>query len=281
MNWLELMRSGIQLDQVDRDALACYEEVKEFLQQEHTHEEVTTCGFDPDMVNEFCYYPPTEWDRLIGWAKKYYGDENDAPLPYTARMFRAVLFENHLDAENLDAMQNQTPHIYSGDMLLGFHQAFASQVDDPPSFEETNFQFLTDGGVTLFDAREQAEEVAEAAPPIEHPLSASPDVFDESDWLDDPAELSGEEDGEDEEEDEYIPMEQCIIEAEPEEIPVGEYFVDDDLEEQAREQEEWEERQEQERIWREQEAERRREEHEETDRFIQTMIYLDEYEDQY
>ena len=98
MNWRELMDTDIDRDEVDEKALECFNEWVQLWENEAPREEFIKKSLDPDMINEFCYYPIEYWGRLIEWAKEH---DEMMDMPYEYRIVRASYLMTKVDPDIL------------------------------------------------------------------------------------------------------------------------------------------------------------------------------------
>lgn len=96
MNWRELMDTDIDRDEVDGKALECFNEWVQLWENEAPREEFIKKSLDPDMINEFCYYPIEYWGRLIEWAKEH---DEMMDMPYEYRIVRASYLMTKVDPD--------------------------------------------------------------------------------------------------------------------------------------------------------------------------------------
>ena len=70
MSWLDFMDTQ-ERDEYDEKALEKYREWNTMACNDVVREVFIGKRYDPDMLNEFCFYPMEMWDRLIQWSKQY------------------------------------------------------------------------------------------------------------------------------------------------------------------------------------------------------------------
>lgn len=94
MNWRERMDSGITLDAVDEKALEKFNEWVEMAQGDFTRDDCIRKGYDPEILNEFCFYPMKYWGRLIEWASK---EPDEYEPSYQFKIIRASYILTKVD----------------------------------------------------------------------------------------------------------------------------------------------------------------------------------------
>ena len=68
MNWRERMDVHVDKDAIDEKALEKFAEWVSMSEGDFTREDCIRKGYDPEILNEFCFYPFKYWGRLIEWA---------------------------------------------------------------------------------------------------------------------------------------------------------------------------------------------------------------------
>lgn len=94
MNWRELMDSDVELDAVDHKALEKFNEWVQMAEGNCTREDCIRKSYDPEMLNEFCFYPMKYWGRLIAWAEDFYDEYEPS---YQFKMIRASYLLTKVD----------------------------------------------------------------------------------------------------------------------------------------------------------------------------------------
>ena len=137
MFWEEYI-TNTQQDEVDKEAFRHYIVWSDCIDAQATREEYIANNVDPDVANEFCYYTPDNWDRLIRWHKEVPGFEEGAEAGMVEKMLRAAMIGSGIDPQYLadkDAMMIHLP----GSMLMeNYHNLRSSGCAVPP-FEEITF----------------------------------------------------------------------------------------------------------------------------------------------
>lgn len=147
MNWSNLMKT-LKKDDLDKQAIVKHNEWVTLRINNAPREEIVSQGYDPDILNEFCFYPVNEWDRLIKWAKEYYGEEED---PFDLRILRAGLLLCGIDPELTAFIEDPClPNTWSeGKFLMDAYNHAAYQwQDNAPRFDEVSFGVNSFSGVT-------------------------------------------------------------------------------------------------------------------------------------
>lgn len=135
MNWRELIDTDIELDEVDNRAIHNFNEWAGMYENGVTREDFIRKSYDPDILNEFCYYPMEHWGRLIEWAKDFYDKED---ISYQYRMIRAAYLLTHVDPSMIqfaDTAEELDPE-YPGPYFV--KQMDTAQMADDMTAEEYN-----------------------------------------------------------------------------------------------------------------------------------------------
>lgn len=187
MKWEELIQR-IALDDEDREAYGRYQAWVQQQQFKTDRNLYIENWYDPDIVNEFCYYPVSSWDKLIQWAKEYYGEEEG--YSYEERMIRASMILVGIDPEVARFVGNpeESNMIYSGRYLLEQHEIWARNMGaNASNFSDTQFRFNSfTNTISLRNPalafRPSTNPVQQVASPIQAPVQET-FVDDESEWL--------------------------------------------------------------------------------------------------
>ena len=81
MNWRERMDVHVDRDAIDEKALEKFNEWVSMAEGDCPREECIAKGYDPEILNEFCFYPLKYWGRLIDWANEEAEDEFEPSYP--------------------------------------------------------------------------------------------------------------------------------------------------------------------------------------------------------
>ena len=95
MNWRERMDVHVDRDAIDEKALEKFNEWVSMAEGDCTREECIAKGYDPEILNEFCFYPLKYWGRLIDWANEEAEDEFEPSYQY--KMIRASYLLTKVD----------------------------------------------------------------------------------------------------------------------------------------------------------------------------------------
>ena len=95
MTWRERMDVHVDKDAIDEQALEKFNEWVSMAEGDFTREDCIRKGYDPELLNEFCFYPLKYWGRLIEWATE---EEEDPYEPsYQFKMIRASYILTQVD----------------------------------------------------------------------------------------------------------------------------------------------------------------------------------------
>lgn len=147
MSWIEYVQT-IEAYDVDVEAVNKYNESCALANNNAGRTEFLQRGYDPDCVNEFCYYPIEEWGTLIQWATNEYDDEG----AYKVRLLRASLILAGLDPDVVDYVQNPTSSnvIHEGQILMDIYKHWSKENGVNYSFEQVRFGFNSfSGAITI------------------------------------------------------------------------------------------------------------------------------------
>lgn len=105
MEWSEYIRNANR-DEADECAVDSYNEYVKLMNDETVLRlDIINQGFDPEVVNEFCFYPIDKWDRLIYWAKTFYSDEE---ISFAEKINRATLLKYRIDPAEIECVDGET-----------------------------------------------------------------------------------------------------------------------------------------------------------------------------
>ena len=143
MNWLEYVQT-IEAYDVDVEAVEKYNESFTMYQNNAERAEFLQKGYDPDLINEFCYYPIEEWGNLIQWAINEYNDE----VEYKGRLLRASLIMTGLDPEVVGYVQNpySSNVLHDGQTLMDVYHLYNREHGTTYPFEYMKFGFNSFSG---------------------------------------------------------------------------------------------------------------------------------------
>lgn len=114
MEWSEYIRNANR-DEADECAVDSYNEYVKLMNDETVPRlDIINQGFDPEVVNEFCFYPIDKWDRLIYWSKTFYSDEE---VSFVEKMNRAVLLKYRIDPAGIECADAETFEKRKQDLL--------------------------------------------------------------------------------------------------------------------------------------------------------------------
>lgn len=149
MTWREWMQQGVEMDEVDREAVRRAVQWQRYTASKAPRETFLDANMDPDMENEFCYYPIAAWDRLISFGWKNYQKVDG--IDFAGRLTRAVLIKKvGVDPQEIGDVMNRSNELQervfatiTGGMMLELYQKMAAArrqagVDTPP-FEQVTF----------------------------------------------------------------------------------------------------------------------------------------------
>ena len=117
MKWEELIQR-IALDDEDREAYGRYQAWVQQQQFKTDRNLYIENWYDPDIVNEFCYYPVSSWDKLIQWAKEYYGEELCNLLVKIYDFCKKSGYVIYQHATDLDSANNIINNAYKGELSI-------------------------------------------------------------------------------------------------------------------------------------------------------------------
>lgn len=157
------------------------------------------CSLDPDILNEFCFYSPQYWDRLINWAKMFY-NEND--YSYEKKLQRAIMIMYGTDPDIIP--DEDVPHLWwnGGEFEELYKSAMEDWNDYSVPFENLVFAFNRFSGVLLMEVKDDRNKGYQTVN-FEFPPDLNAIIFGEESQ--DPIHIAiGEENIDDESE--WIPM---------------------------------------------------------------------------
>ena len=95
MNWRERMDVlADKKDAIDEKALEKFNEWVSMAEGDFTREDCVQKGYDPEILNEFCFYPLRHWGRLIEWANEEFDEYEPS---YQFKMIRASYLLSKVD----------------------------------------------------------------------------------------------------------------------------------------------------------------------------------------
>lgn len=104
MNWREFMSTNTDLDEIDHKALEKFNEWVSMAEGDFTREDCIRKGYDPDILNEYCFYPLKYWGRLIQWSEDF-DDEYEPSYQY--KMIRASYLLTKVDPSIIQFVQHE------------------------------------------------------------------------------------------------------------------------------------------------------------------------------
>lgn len=105
MNWRELMNTDVELDEIDNKALEKFNEWVSMAEGDFTREDCIRKSYDPEMLNEFCFYPMKYWGRLIQWAEDFYDEYEPS---YQFKMIRASYLLTKVDPSMIQFAEHES-----------------------------------------------------------------------------------------------------------------------------------------------------------------------------
>ena len=94
MTWRERMDVHVDKDAIDEKALEKFNEWVSMAEGDFTREDCIRKGYDPEILNEFCFYPIQYWGRLIEWATE---EEDPYEPSYQFKIIRASYILSKVD----------------------------------------------------------------------------------------------------------------------------------------------------------------------------------------
>ena len=94
MTWRERMDVHVDRDEIDEKAIENFKEWVSMAEGDFTREDCIRKGYDPDLLNEFCFYPLRHWGRLIEWATE---EPDEFEPSYQFKMIRASYILSKVD----------------------------------------------------------------------------------------------------------------------------------------------------------------------------------------
>lgn len=178
MSWLEYVQT-IEAYDVDVEAIRRHNDAIALFNENADRSAFLQNGYDPDLVNEFCYYPIEEWGTLIQWATNEYNDEG----AYKSRLLRASLIMAGLDPDVVEYVQNPTASnvLHDGETLMGIYQHWSRENGVNYPFEQVRFGFNSFSGAITIMPPEQDVVVQDTVEAVD----------DESNWIPMGEETSG------------------------------------------------------------------------------------------
>lgn len=106
MNWRERMDVHVDRDDIDEKALEKFNEWVSMAEGDFTREDCILKGYDPEILNEFCFYPLKYWGRLIEWATE---EEEDPYEPsYQYKIIRASYLLTKVDPSIIQFTEHES-----------------------------------------------------------------------------------------------------------------------------------------------------------------------------
>lgn len=205
MQWTEYI-GQINRDEIDNDAIKRYSFWRSQIVATATacdsmeRRKMICCyNLDPDILNEFCFYLPQYWDRLINWAKMFY-NEND--YSYEKKLQRAIIVMGGVDPDIIP--DEDVPRLWwNGGELEELHKSALEDWNDySVPFENLVFAFNRFSGVLLMEVKDDRNKGYQTVN-FEFPPDLNAIIFGEESQ--DPIHIViGEENNDDESE--WIPM---------------------------------------------------------------------------
>lgn len=129
MNWRERMDVHVDKDTIDEKALEKFAEWVSMSEGDFTREDCIRKGYDPEILNEFCFYPLKYWGRLIEWATEEAEDPYEPS--YQFKMIRASYILSKVDPSIVQFVNREEDldPVYQG-------PAFVLQVEEHNVSEE-------------------------------------------------------------------------------------------------------------------------------------------------
>lgn len=181
MQWTEYIQQ-INRDEIDNNAIERYS----FWRSQITdltgdsmerRKMICLYSLDPDILNEFCFYMPQYWDRLINWAKMFY-KEND--FSYEKKLQRAIMIMYGTDP---DIIPNEDiPHLWwKGDVFEELHKRAMKKWNDYSIlFENVLFTFNRVSGAISILANDESGRIYTLTPAdFEYPPDLKAIIFGE------------------------------------------------------------------------------------------------------
>ena len=84
----------VDKDAIDEKALEKFNEWVSMAEGDFTREDCIRKGYDPEILNEFCFYPIQYWGRLIEWATE---EEDPYEPSYQFKIIRASYILSKVD----------------------------------------------------------------------------------------------------------------------------------------------------------------------------------------
>ena len=104
MTWRERMDVLTDKDAIDEKALEKFNEWVSMAEGDFTREDCINKGYDPEILNEFCFYPLRHWGRLIEWANE---EEDPYEPSYQFKMMRASYILSKVDPAILQLVNRE------------------------------------------------------------------------------------------------------------------------------------------------------------------------------
>lgn len=176
MNWLDIMEKQ-RRDEYDEQAMEKHREWESLANNHAERKEFVRKGYDPDMLNEFCFYPPELWGKLIQWFRLCASQEEEE---MNKKIMRAGILNVRMDPDAMLGSEDPTEAdvwIEGRFLLERFYQAAEEWQDREPALDKVSFGLnLLSGGFLVrndkdFETREEARTLV-FLPPEENEESA-------------------------------------------------------------------------------------------------------------
>jgi hypothetical protein len=167
MQWTEYIQQ-INRDEIDNDAIERYSFWRSQIvatanacDSMERRKMISFYRLDPDILNEFCFYMPQYWDRLINWAKMFY-KEND--FSYEKKLQRAIMIIYGTDPDIIP--DEDVPCLWwNGGEFEELHKSAMEYWNDySVPFENLVFSFDRFSGTLLMEVKDDRNRGYQTTP---------------------------------------------------------------------------------------------------------------------